>query len=415
MMNTKTMRPLDPISTAPPEVLEESNVPGDTQQMARGPGVNHLLPYNILTQCATIPNKNQNAWWCGVIPSLVTFLSIAKYRVSVQYHWLRFVRDHVLPYLDAPPHHDQVPKWKSSLIPFYIPIQLSMHHQGNESTVRLVFEPIGSTAGTPSDPYNRAAASEAMELLARELDIVIDSTWFYFFKSELTLSDLEADCLQPTEIRDVERSQVFLSLEFGNALGEASMKAFFVPHLKSLATGISTEQLGLGAIRKADVAGRFTDSLTCVEQYLNTCNRDTQDVVLFGSEMMDSDKSSITIYLAEWEVEFDKVRDFFTLNNTRRNSASTMAGVADMRQLWNELNIPEGNQKDAAENSKPPGLPLLFSFELQPSDPEPRLKVFIPLHGLKDKDTAVVLAKFYERYGWSYMGSMPGRIDGILE
>lgn len=399
---------LDPITTIPLESLVEEPLVKEDRSKREGSKNGDfvredkddpipLLPYNVLAHFNSFQSKHQEAWWNAIIPSVVGALNMAEYSVSAQYDCVRFVRDHILPHLDIPPSEDDASPWKSTLHPLRIPVQLNVTRQNSGATVQLTFEPISSLAGSTSDAYNRTAIAEAVESLA-STNLTIDTHWFYILKDELTLSDLEAVSLTPSEIEYEQKSQAYLSLNFGLESSEDStLECYFSPLLKSKATGSPVEQLIFNAIRKIDVHGQFTDSLLVVQRYLSAYNRDTRDAVLLGFDMACPEKSSITIHFVDWQLDFTTITELFTLNG-ERGSAEVISGINHMKRLWEDLSIIEGNRDDSSK----PGFPFAFSFELSPRAPEPKLRVYFPVHELFDDIVATAIEQLYSDLEWSY-------------
>lgn len=252
-------------------------------------------------------------------------------------------------------------------------------------------------AGSTSDPFNRNAIAEAVESLA-STNLKIDTQWFYLLKDELTLTDLEAASLVPSEVEYEQKSQAYLSLNFGlETCEDSTLDCYLSPVLKSKVTGTPVDQLIFNAIRKIDVRGQFTESLMVVQRYLSSYSCGTRDTVLLGFDMACPDKSSFTIHLVDWQLDFATITELFTLNG-ERGSAEVISGINHMKRLWEDLHIIEGNRDD---NSKP-GFPFAFSFELNPSVPQPKLRVYFPVHELFDDIVTTAIERLYSDLEWNY-------------
>ncbi|KAK2749375.1 hypothetical protein FQN57_006307 [Myotisia sp. PD_48] len=397
----------DPISTVPPESLNDEVANGITSN-ARSPApapavVPDSLAYQILKRFCQFRNKNQEDWWHGISPVLVTFLVAAGYKVCSQYDYLRLFRDHVYHALDVLPRSLRPPTWKSRLTPFHTPAQFDLIQHDDKTTVQFSYEPIGPEAGTPSDPFNREALSNALDLLSSG-GVSYNTELLHIFEEELVLSDQDAALLQETGKQIDHKPVAILSLKLGHEINDISVGCILSPVLKSISTNSPRHELIFGAIRRIDHDYRFAEALSVVAQYWSSSGgSETRELVSIGWDMVEPHKSSIRLYIAEWNVSFQSVRDFFTLKDRRKNAA-TMSGVADMRELWRQLDIPEKNLKaplhSLEANSPSFFSPLVFCFELLSGNPEPKLHASFPVDDLDTEHVTQVLRNFHDQLGW---------------
>ncbi|KAL2004817.1 hypothetical protein VTN00DRAFT_3090 [Thermoascus crustaceus] len=341
------------------------------------------LPYIVLSTGLGFPNEDQKFWWYAFAPTIQDLMIECNYDITHQYQYLALIYRYILPALGPRAHPGEKPHWESFLTDDCSPVESSINLHGGKATVRMCFEPVGKLAGTEHDPFNWFASREFIRSM-EEFPDVTNLQWFRHFERELIASPDHA-----TRIRKLLPANEHRD-------GQAMLKAYFFPMLKSLETGKSEARLVFDSALKLDSEQYpIAPALSMVEAYVASCPPEENARVEFLSiDCNDPDESRIKIYFRTPCTSFNKVREVYTLGG-RLKDETTRAGLDILKELWPLLlNSWPSIQRIAG---------VLFNFETTPGKiyPEPKLYIPVKHHAKSDIAIAGGLSSCFHRQGWT--------------
>ncbi|KAE8163707.1 aromatic prenyltransferase [Aspergillus tamarii] len=356
-------------------------------------------PYDRLSKYLSFPSFDHHQWWHNTAPMLGKLLSQCKYSVHHQYQYLCLYVLHIIPFLGPWPDIERRKLYKS-VFSGLGPLEFSQNFTKFRKTVRMGFEPTTFIASTGRDVCNRHALGEALNRF-KQLDIKLDLQLYHQLVNEVSLTDQEEATARERGILDDEpaKSQSLLALDLNN--DDMTVKLYFYPQLKSLATGIPRAQLMFNAVRNADKMGAFTESMDMIEEYFASTPATTAPYWI-SCDLVEPDKTRFKFYIAQFQVSIENAVDLWTLGGMV-SDPETMTGLAMVRDLWNSLDIQDGfrEQKNRPGNPGDPCniLPMLFNLEIFPGKAYPQPKIYFPTTGMNDLAVARVMVEFFGRHG----------------
>jgi tryptophan 4-dimethylallyltransferase len=361
--------------------------------------------YKVLSLALKFDNEDQKLWWQSTAPMFAKMLESANYATSCQYRYLIMYKEYVIPCLGCYPT-DSAPCWLSILTRYGTPFELSLNC--SDSLVRYTFEPINQHTGTTKDPFNTHAIWDSLQQLL-PLEKSIDLEWFRHFKHDLTLNNEESAFLARNDhlVGNNIKTQNKLALDLKDGL--FVLKSYIYPALKAVATGRTIHELIFGSVhRLADRVPQILLPLNVLEEYIRSRGpNSTASPRLMSCDLTCPSKSRIKIYLLEQMVSLEAMEDLWTLGGRRRD-ASTLAGLALVRELWYLIQLSPGLKSYPAPylpiGSIPnERLPLMANFTLHQNDPIPEPQLYFTTFGMNDMAVADALTAFFKRRGWSEM------------
>ncbi|KAE8135388.1 aromatic prenyltransferase [Aspergillus pseudotamarii] len=356
-------------------------------------------PNDLLSKYLSFPSFDQHQWWHNTAPMLGNLLSQCKYSVHQQYQYLCLYGLHIIPFLGPWPDTERRKLYKS-VFSGLGPLEFSQNFTKIGKTVRMGFEPTTFISSTGRDVCNRRALGEALNRL-KQLDMKLDLQLYHQLVNEVSLTDQEEATVRERGILDDEpaKSQSLLALDFNN--DDVTVKLYFYPQLKSLATGIPRAQLMFNAVRNVDTIGAFSESMDMIEEYFASVPATTAPYWI-SCDLVEPHKSRFKLYIAQFQVSIESAVDLWTLGG-RVSDPETMAGLAMVRDLWNSLDIQDGlrEQKNRPRNPGDPCniIPMLFNLEIFPGRAYPQPKIYFPTTGMNDLAVAKVMVEFFRQHG----------------
>ncbi|PKY01110.1 cyclo-L-Trp-L-Trp prenyltransferase [Aspergillus campestris IBT 28561] len=375
-------------------------------------------PYHSLSKCLIFANLDQDRWWHQTAPILGEMLFRAEYDVHQQYQYLCQFGMHLIPMLGPFPDHRQ-PELCSTLIGGAGNLELSQNFTRKGATIRVGLEPrCYRSVYNGTTRFQYSTASNALETL-KHLGKNIDLELYHTLTPKLTLTDSDQALLPASSpaLRSPISAQLMLAIDLKD--GDFGVKLYLVPPLKAAVLGITPAELLFTELAKWDTRGAFHAPLTVLQDFLTTAP-DPPTVLTFGCDLVRPEATRLKIYVQEQNVTFENVRRVWTLGG-RLDNEETLTGLAMVRELWEALGVPEGIRS----STRPPVLgdppfesAILFNFELNPLDPLPAPKIYIPLMGLGDMVIADALVEFFRRRGWAghaetYVDNLASYIPGL--
>lgn len=208
--------------------------------------------FDLLSRILHFGNEDEENWWYSTAPMFAHMMADAGYDIHMQYRWLYFHKEYIIPALGPYPKKGHPMPWKSILTRHGPPFELSFNF--TKSLVRSAFEPIGPLTGTDRDPFNSKMIWDVLEKL-RPVVPGLDLQRFTHFIRELTTSEEEAHTIlsQKSPI-SAYRTQNKLAADI-NPNGDILMKTYIYPDIKASVIGVSTQELR--SFEKSTMTGGF--------------------------------------------------------------------------------------------------------------------------------------------------------------
>lgn len=356
------------------------------------------------------PSSSVKYWWEKTGPLLSALLLKADYPLNNHDEILLFYHTYLLPLLGPRPHpqNEDCPStlnapWRSSITDDFSPLEPSWNVQGDRSTIRLSIEPIGLHAGTAQDPFNQAISVECMRKFAASMSFV-DLVFFEHFVSQFYIPDDEAAGVQAKISACENTSQFFIAFDF--EYSRWSVKAYFFPVLKALATGESNARVVSNSIRSlapmTSWAEQMVEAMSVLEGWISSYRGEAK-VEFISVDCVDEAKSRIKIYVRIPYTSLQRVKEAYCLGGRLRDEA-TCQGLRLLDELWRlMLQLPShaGEDEELPVN-KHRNAGTIFNFELRAGKSLPEPKVYLPVHHYCSSDASIAerLQEFFGRMGW---------------
>lgn len=344
-------------------------------------------------------NKDELFWWdtCGRI--LSRMFGLLNYDVHIQYLHMLFFHTRVAPYMGPRPIRGQDPVFKSYMTDDFTPIEVSwVVNDDGTATVRYAIEPI-----LKDDPTATFSAAKRMIADLRPALPGLDMTWFNIIDDALVLSDT-------SQVQGAKHlSQYFLGFDCAHN-GVTTLKAYFMPEVRSHATGVSKEQLILNALSglNAGLTVPWQATLNyfdCVPQAIRP------EVVILATDCNDPKDSRIKIYVRTKSTTFEDLEGFMTLGGTLNNQVvknamtaledlwGTVMGMDTRTDGWKKHRLQPAVSADANDQHLTGG--LLLYYELKPGSALPFPKVYLPVRHYCANDYAIAtgMQDYHKRNG----------------
>ncbi|KAE8351953.1 aromatic prenyltransferase [Aspergillus coremiiformis] len=363
------------------------------------PDTDDPQPYDSLSKYFTFPNFDQHQWWHNTAQMLGNLLSQCQYSVHHQYQYLCLYGLHIIPFLGPWPEAGRRGLYRS-VFSGLGPLELSQNFTKTGRTVRMGFEPTSFLASTGRDICNQLALGEVLNRF-KHLGLKLDLQLYHQLVNEVSLTGQDEAKLQELNALENEpaKSQHILALDLKD--GDAIVKLYFYPQLKSLATGIPRGQMMFNAVRKVDKMGSFSQSMDLIEEYFASVPETTAPYWM-SCDLIEPHKTRFKFYIAEFQVDIAHAVSLWTLGG-KLAGPETMTGLEMVRELWKALEIQDGlrEQKNRPGHSgDPPNIiPMLFNLEIYAGTAYPQPKIYFPTTGINDRVVARVMVEFFRRHG----------------
>ena len=337
-------------------------------------------------------------WWSKVASSLAVLLSQAGYSPESQYRNLLFFSSFIVPELGKLPVSSarsvrgSLP-WKSFMTDDGTPIEFSWDwgctDKGQPPIIRFSIEPIAPEAGSQTDPLNSNASLSLMHRLQQALT-VINLFCFYHF-SNYFLTDKQAE-MEPVSAANGEQhqSQFFAAFDlYGDSI---MVKAYFIPALKSIQTGLSKLDLVSRSLVALNAqAGLDLGAFRLLRDYIDNSPHQEIEVEILAIDCVLPTKARLKIYVRSPHTSFRSVEDIMTLGDQNRRLQMAKS-LEELHKLW-DLVTGDGRTKPASEDLKHVShrtAGILYNFEIQHGKWELVPKVYIPVRHYGKNDLAVM-------------------------
>lgn len=342
-------------------------------------------------------NSNTEFWWRLCRPAMAGFLRQAGgYTASQEESHLRFFREHCAPWMGTVPTghmaHEAV-----------APVEMSINYVSSRDNgvLRFQMEPFTAVAGPHTqadDPSGKKAVVAMLQSFQHVLrDVDLTWTWQLVDKFMVTapeevarLRDAEKTSLPPP-LNLYQRTPQF-NFAFDLSPDERSMKTYFLPLARSLATERSALEHCLDAVRALEPHGEGLSPVAdLLQQFLNTSCPGHMSCDYLGIDSTNPARSRVKLYVSSQQHNnFDFIRTVFTLGGVARDE-TTLQGLEFLRSIWHFLvNVKENEVPDSSDRPAKQ-LPfflgcLYFSFEWRAGDRLPLVKLYVPQWQYAEKD-----------------------------
>jgi DMATS type aromatic prenyltransferase len=357
--------------------------------------------------------QDQAFWWSALGQPLSTLLRTSRYNADDEKYYLRWLHDHIMPALGPRPV-DGRPHCGSWLTHDGSSLEYSLNWKQNKDaqTVRLAIEPASRQSGTPADPLNQRAAGDVLESLARHVPGV-DLARFRLFREATSVPDAAAADVRQKNPPELPLTSVWLAfdLERGQAM---VAKAYYLPHLRAIWSGVSPRTIVLDAIRSCNgPSGSYDGAVALLDDYLGSfasagaeAGQAPQVVLLSNDCVADSPSCRFKVYVQAAVSSLAHALDMFSLGG-RLSGQATAEGLAAVRELWCHLFGLDSSDPQAADVVvMSAGRQLLCVYEMRPAQgprdaPDIEVKLHIPSWrmGKTDAELGARLAAWFDRHG----------------
>ncbi|MCJ1376203.1 hypothetical protein MMC20_007444 [Loxospora ochrophaea] len=339
-------------------------------------------------------NRDAELWWVSAASPLAVLLYQAGYSMQRQIEILSFFATWVVPELGPALWSTSLNRseWKSFMTDDGTPIELSWdwsRSKGQPPVVRFSIEPISSSAGSQADPWNTSAGLSFIRRLRHMLP-EFDSRWLDHFSKDLLVSPNQTSDLDSKSQQDQHKSQFFIAFDI-HRVGIMA-KAYFLPVLKSAATGLTNWELIVRSIAELQSASNLKlEAFKALEKFINKSLHRRFDVEILAIDCVSPMEARLKIYLRSPDTSFDSVQEMVTLGDQKR-CLQIANRLKDLRELWDAVTY-NGKPKDASQNlwdltHRTAG--ILYNFEIRAGQQDPIPKVYIPVRHYGQNDLAVI-------------------------
>jgi DMATS type aromatic prenyltransferase len=367
-----------------------------------------------------LSNQKDQIFWSGALSqSLVTLLQTSKYINEEQLYYLHWFERWILPAMGPQPI-DGKPYYTSSFTHDGSPLEYSLNWKEKKTgqTIRFTIEPSSPKTGTATDRLNQQAADDFLTRMKASKGVPgLDLTRFYLFLSETNVPDEAVDevLLKNPPGRPLTRVLVAFDMEPGSSV---VAKAYFLPHLKAIYTGIPVKTIVFDAIRKCNGPfGSYNASIAALDSFLETFDvREAgapQVFMLSNDCVVDSPGSRVKVYVDASVGNLAQAKNVFHLGG--RISGPAMAtGLKAVGDFWCHVFGLDSSDPDVhnKEVLSADGAKCVFVFEMRPAggsqaQPEMEVKMHMPASwlGKTDAEICQVLSTWFQKHGHGDLAS----------
>ncbi|KAH8786015.1 O-glucose prenyltransferase [Diaporthe sp. PMI_573] len=334
-------------------------------------------------------NSAADFWWRLCRPEMSGLLEQAGgYTESQRESHLTFVREQCAPWMGPVPTGHMADKAVA-------PVEMSVNYVSTreEGVVRFQMEPFTAVSGphtVADDPSGKKAVASMLSSFERVLgDVDLTWAWQLLDKFMVTspdeisrLREAEKTSLPPP--LDLYQRTPHFNFAFDLSPDGKSMKTYFLPLAKSLATGESALDHCLDAVRSLEPHGEGLSAVADVlHEFLTVSCPGRMSCDYLGIDSTAPEKSRVKLYVSSQQHNsFDFVKNVFTLGG-RVSDQTTLHGLEFLHSIWHLLVNVEAGQLPDHSDRPPKQLPfflgcLYFSFEWRTGDRLPLVKIYIP-------------------------------------
>ena len=383
----------------------------------------HPFECSVFTRFTPPKNADAAFWWQATGSILAEALQQAEYSLEEQYTCLLFHQNFVVARLGPRPHTSLSRMWKSFMTDDFSPIEYSWNWGTGSKPpdVRYSIEAIGPEAGTLGDPFNQKMTLDLVEELRSKLPHA-DWTWFNILRDSFQINPSLAGAFRSTDLPSKppghsSQSSVFLGFEMQRGRPIVP-KAYLVP-VRALSTGespLSVISDGIASLAANDhtLNSNFS-AYSHLLHFLTTHPEGRLLSVLFVAvDCVPAPKRSrLKIYLRSPHTSFASVCTILSMGGTlshvtysqehERTAANNNDPIQDFHDLFHSLlSLDPSREGPICDKSPAPETEgMLYYFDVAPSSPMPKPKVYIPVkhYARSEKAAMLALRQWLERRG----------------
>ncbi|EMR67034.1 putative aromatic prenyltransferase protein [Eutypa lata UCREL1] len=290
------------------------------------------------------------------------------------------------------------------------PFETSINFSGaGKPCLRFIFEPLMPGRGTLSEsPIPRIAEA-----------VGADTRWLEQFAPEYFLANEEVEGVKDKFASNTARiPRCYLAFDL---IGDKrSMKAYFSPVLKNMASGRNTDEITLNLIKRLDPS--FGPALDFIQEFKAISQGDEPPLILVAAiDCVAPDAGArVKLYTATPSNSFNTVREYVTFGG-RLTDKTTFEGLKVLREIWHLLLNEQDESRVDDSFSKPVADPnsghkgLCFSWEIRPGQDVPETKVYVPLFQYSTSTHVITrnLEQVFKKHGWSL--GFDGKFEKLVE
>lgn len=371
-------------------------------------GKNHFIKslstLDQVNQDIQTDRADQAFWWGALGQPLATLFRTSQYSENDQLYYLRWFHQHIMPALGPRPSHGK-PHYGAWLTHDGSRLEYSLNWKERklDQTIRFTIEPSSRQAGTAADPLNQRAAKDLLTAMVKEVP-GIDLTRFDLFYSETRVPDDAADEIKEKNPLGAPLTGFWVAFDLER--GGIVAKAYFLPHMKAVWTGIPTKTIVFDAIRKCNGSfGSYDGSIAALDSYLESfSSEEAPAVVLLSNDcVVDSHASRVKVYVHASIGSLAHAKDMFHLGG-RLKGPIVSEGLKAVEDLWYHLFGLDKSDPDAeGKVLLPDGRKFLCVYEMRPTQegPDMEVKLHIPGWRLGKTDTEIseLLSSWFKAHG----------------
>ncbi|OLN95472.1 7-dimethylallyltryptophan synthase 2 [Colletotrichum chlorophyti] len=350
-------------------------------------------------------NQDQDFWWEATASSFSSLLKSCDYTECEQQFLLQWYSRFILPALGPRPWPDMVAKFNPCPVFDGSACEFSINwrERSPHRMVRFTIEATGMRAGTDEDPFNQEATQKLLRDMCSEVP-GLSLKRFDLFALDLFFSKEAAVNLAPRVPTGTPLSQAWVAFDLVQKYPMA--KVYFMPILKWIDTGRSTNELVFETARKCntDEYGSFDEPVNMLQAYIETFTTTPDDaprVEMVAIDCVDSPDARIKIYLRTAVNTLARAKNMYTLGGRLKGQAVT-EGLQALHELWPILFRLDAADPDMEHAEVfPRGSYCGCAVEMKPGRQESGTKLHIPVRKIvgTDADLCEALAAWFRRRG----------------
>ncbi|KAI0916312.1 aromatic prenyltransferase (DMATS family) [Taiwanofungus camphoratus] len=358
-------------------------------------------------------NENERFWWGTSGRVLASMFQRLGYSVDIQFIHMLFFHVRVLPFMGPRPDRANKPAFKSYMTDDHTPIEVSwIVNPDGTATVRYAIEPIDTSA------WSRKPAALRMIDELRPVLKGLDMKWFHALDEALVWHGR-------TRVYGAKHTtQYFLGFDCSHT-GSITLKAYFLPEVKSAKTGIRKEDLVMMALRSLNAG--LTAPWAATMAYFNTLPAAIRPgIEIVATDCAAPKDSRIKIYVRTRSTNFRDLEGLMTLGGKLKGSLidDAIAALMDLWNLvmgvdtskpgWKDKRLPPRVSVEANDNHITGG--LLLYYELKPGQPLPFPKVYLPVRHYCADDLAVArgMEAYHRKKGSMFLTGYVEDVESIF-
>lgn len=319
---------------------------------------------------------------------------VGSYTPEQQASHLQFLEECILPAFGPEPAET---KARSLLTPNGTPLEASINlNESRQPCVRFTFEPFT----LPGKRYEDTPVPRIAEAIGA------DTRWLKQFADAFFETEVEANAVlekMPKDTLNLPRCVLAFDLDGG----KRSMKAYFYPIIRDIASGINCNNACIDLLKQLEPMGQgFKPALDYIEQYKPL--RDQPAIVqVMGLDCIDPAQGArVKMYMNPHNT-FESVWDHVTFGG-KKTDETTLEGLRVLREMWhlfiNEPEPVDDSFSKALNVPKSGHKGMVMSWEVRPGHEIPDTKVYVPLFQYFSSDRAVGenLGKAFKMRGWKW-------------